>query len=366
MKKNTKPIKVPLPPPVPPPIVHADIVGSGLPIPPIERIKIFSSTQWEEFVLEWADSLREEYSVVERCGGAGDMGRDIIGTCKNDDEKWENYQCKHYKHPLMPSDIWVELGKLIFYTRHGEYVYPNRYYFVAPQGAGTGLSNLLKKPEKLRAGLFANWNEKCREMITSTTKIELDADLKEYIERLDFSIFEAVPPLRIIDQHANTRWHIARFGGGLPSRPPVESPPIEPTVVEANYVRQLFDAYGEQLHRKINSKSDLTVETEHNEHCDSRIEFYSAESLRAFSRDTLPPGQFEILQDEVHSGIKDEIRAKHSDGYSRVLAVVKTARTLQLTGHALVGRISVRDYGGICHQLANDLKVKWVNNDNRK
>jgi len=36
---------------------------------------------------------------------------------------------------------------------------------------------------------------------------------------------------------------------------------------------------------------------------ESRIQFYSAESLRVFSRDTLPPGEFKKLQDEFYGGI---------------------------------------------------------------
>jgi hypothetical protein len=37
--------------------------------------------EWEEFILEWVDALRlnQQYSEVHRCGGKGDMGRDIIG-----------------------------------------------------------------------------------------------------------------------------------------------------------------------------------------------------------------------------------------------------------------------------------------------
>ena len=53
-------------------------------------------------------------------------------------------------------------------------------------------------------------------------------------------------------------------------------------------------------------------------------------------------------------------RGDHADGYRRVVAVVKTARTLQLTSHPLISRIHNRDRGGICHQLANDGKVRWV------
>jgi hypothetical protein len=40
--------------------------------------------------------------------------------------------------------------------------------------------------------------------------------------------------------------------------------------------------------------------------------------------------------------------------------VVKTARSLQLTTNPLTKRIHTRDRGGICHQLANDRKVRWV------
>jgi hypothetical protein len=341
--------------------ISAGTVASGQMIPPIDRIKIFSPTQWEEFVLEWADSIRPEYSAVERCGGAGDMGRDIIGICSTPGNVWDNYQCKHYGHPLRPSDIWVELGKLVYYTRRGDYTYPREYYFIAPQGAGTRLSNLFKKPNDLRVGLIDAWDERCRNNITSTGPVDLDQNLRDYILSLDFSIFKVIQPLRLIEQHAKTRWHVYRFGGGLPQRLPAEVPPTEPTVFEANYVRALLDAYGDYLKRSLGSISDLKEESDLLDHFgDSRLEFYSAESLRTFSRDTLPQGEFEKLQEEVHSGIKDEIRANHPDGYRRVLAVVRTARVLPLSAHALSSRLSVRDYGGICHQLANDKKVRWV------
>jgi hypothetical protein len=349
-------------------IPPAPVVGTspiavtvGLPIPPIDRIKIFSSTQWEEFVLEWVDSLRAKYGQVERWGGAGDMGVDVVATDAEDRSLWDNFQCKHYRDPLRPSDIWVEIGKLVYYTHRGEYTCPRRYFFVAPQGAGTKLSNLFKRPQDLRDDLIANWDGHCRTGITSTQAIDLDDGLLCHIAKMDFSIFEAIPPLRILDGHAKTRWHVARFGGGLPARSVTPEPPASPTPQEANYVRELLDAYGDHLRQTIRTVTDLATQPDLVEHFgDSRLEFYCAESLRAFSRDTLPPGEFEKLQDEVHAGIKDEVRSDHTDGYQRVIAVVKTARSLQLTGHALQSCMSVRDRGGICHQLANDQKVRWV------
>ena len=360
----TKPIarSVPIPAPsAPPPGLAADVVASGQPVHPEDRIKLFTAGQWELFVHEWVDSLRDQYDLVERCGASGDMGRDIIATVKGGNGAWDNYQCKHYEDSLKPSDIWIELGKLAYYTKRGDYTYPRRYYFIAPRGAGTKLSNLLKKPETLRAELFKQWEAHCREGITKTEKVECDAAMRAHIEGLDFSIFEATPVLRIIDAHAQTRWYAARFGGGLPPRPKPLTPPPTPGASETVFVRELYLAYGDHLKQEVNDVADLADRDALREHfSDARIEFYSAESLRTFSRDTLPPGEFEKLQEEVHAGIKDDLRDDHADGYRRVVAVVKTARLLPLDAHSLRSRIHTRDRGGICHQLANDGKVRWV------
>lgn len=338
-----------------------DLVAAGLPIPPIERIRIFSPGQWEDFVLEWADSLRGQYGTVERCGGAGDMGRDIIAFDKVSPAIWDNYQCKHYKAGLTPGNIWLELGKLVYYTYIDEYTYPRKYIFVAPEGAGTKLSNLLRKPASLKAQLIDNWDQHCKAGISAKFEVKLDAALRVYLDALDFSIFEAVPPLRIIDEHAKTRWYATRFGGGLPPRPKGFKPPLAVAAHEVAYIRSLLDAYGDHLKFNVHTVADLDAHDDVREHFnDARLEFYSAESLRAFSRDTLPPGAFEELQDELHGGIKDEMRGAHSDGFRRVLAVVKTAKLLPITDHALKERLSLIDKGGICHQLANDGKIWWV------
>lgn len=361
MKMVPPPVTIPQPA-APPPGLTADIVAAGLPVHPEDRVRLFSADQWERFVQEWVDSLRDEYELVERCGGAGDMGRDVIATVKGDSGAWDNYQCKHYEKALTPGDIWVELGKLAYYTLRGEYSYPRRYYFVAPRGVGPKLSNLLKKPDALRAELLANWEKACRTEITKIEAVECDAMMKAHIASLDFSIFQTMPILRIIEGHAKTRWYAARFGGGLPLRPEPLSPPSVPAANEAVFVGELRRAYVDHLKcdaKDLDAEIDACDDIREHFH-DARVEFYSAEGLRTFSRDTLPQGEFERLQDEVHSGIRDEVRGNHSDGYYRILAVVKTARALQLTSNPLTTRITTRDRGGICHQLANDGKVRWV------
>ncbi len=90
MKRIPPPVPIPAPP-APPPGLADDVVASGLPVHPEDRIKLFSPSQWELFVQEWVDSLRGEYEFVERCGGAGDMGRDVIATVKGGKGAWDNW-----------------------------------------------------------------------------------------------------------------------------------------------------------------------------------------------------------------------------------------------------------------------------------
>jgi hypothetical protein len=205
---------------------------------------------------------------VEKCGGAGDMGRDVIANDGADDSIWDNYQCKHYDHPLRPTDIWLELAKLAFYAQRGEYTYPREYAFVAPYGAGTKLSNLLRKPEELRHGLKDNWDGYCKAGITSTQEVKLENELLAYVNGMDFSIFSATPPLRLIDAHAKTRWRVARFGGGLPPRPEVPSPPMTPDKSETQYIEQLWDAYADHLNVAVSCADDLGERTDLVEHLD--------------------------------------------------------------------------------------------------
>lgn len=336
-------------------------VVTGIAVPPIKFIRLFSPDDWEEFVLEWADSFRDDYFIVNRAGGAGDMGRDVVASVDDSETVWDNFQCKHYRSAITPSDVWCEFGKLIYYACRGEFTYPRKYVFVAPQGAGNKLAKMLKDPDLLKTELKANWASHCEKTITATKAVALEGKLLGYLDQADFSIFSAIPPLRLIDEHRKTSYHVYRFGGGLPSRPAAKAPPAKVADIEARYVRALLDAYGSNLSQilkradELNSFDDLRAHFER-----SRHEFYSAESLKLFSRDTLPPGCFEKLQQEYFDGIMDEVDSEHVDGFARVKAVIKLARQFQMTSHPLWSRVEMRDSGGICHQLANDERLRWV------
>jgi hypothetical protein len=353
---KTQPLALPLVPLT----VPADFVALGPPVPALIRLRIMSPAEWEDFVLEWAHSLKAKYQDVEKCGGAGDMGRDVVAYEKRGQEDpWDNYQCKHYNHPLHPSDVWVELGKLCYYTHVGEYSYPRAYFFVSPRGAGNALSKLLRSPIRLKQELLALWDEKVRSAITSAGPIDLNAALASHIAGLDFSHITAMSPLTLVDGHQQTPWYAARFGGGLPARPKVPAPPTTVGGHESTYVRKLLDAYEDRLKHSIGSADDL-ADVQLRAHLErSRREFYCAEALNEFSKDNVPPGTFDRLLDEVHSGIVDVVEAAHTDAVERVLATVGQAKVLPLATNALVTRITSSDKGGMCHQLANGGKVSW-------
>ena len=328
-------------------------------VPAIDLLRVFSPSQWEDFALEWAHSLKSRYHRVERCGGAGDLGRDVVAFVS--DDEWHNYQCKHYKEPLQPNQVVLELGKLCYYVQQQAFSAPSKYYFVAPQGAGNSLSLLFKKPEELRARLIKDWATKCEEHITSTKNVPLAGKLRAFVESFDFSIVSYVPPMELIEQHAQTRWHAARFPGGLPPRPPAEVPDLNKETFESPYIGRLLEAYSDHAGVLL-TVADLVAHNTLQRHLlRSRERFFHAESLRNFSRDNLPPGQFEDLQEEFFDAVIDTVEDTcHADGFQRVKAATGVAQRLDPMNNALCQVLGVKDKAGICHQLADNARLKWV------
>jgi hypothetical protein len=358
MAFKTKPLAKPAPPST---ALTPDAALLGPRVKPIEHMQLMSSDEWENLTCEWLYSLGL-HARIEKYAGSGDQGLDVVAfESATNDEPWDSYQCKHYDHKLAPGDIWTELGKLVYYTFRGEYSVPRNHYFVAPHGAGTELSKLLHKPELVREGLLENWEKKCRTKITSKQDIQLDDDLKTYIDGFNFGIVTAVSPHAIInDLHSAPAVYVLYFGGGITKeRAPVGSPPVEVQAIETNYVRALLDAYEHRLGTPLTTPAELNHQDLGAHFARSRHEFYSAESLREFSRDSVPAGTFESLLDDVHSGVVDVEQAQHTDAVERVLAVVKQAKALHITSNALIKVTRPADQGGMCHQLANDFRLRW-------
>src|ERR1700712_4228222 len=136
----------------------ASHVVGGLPIPKVTRVKIFFPEEFEGFVEEWASSLTSIYFKVRRFAGSGDMGIDIAGFTTDNGfaNAWDNYQCKRYDHPLRPSDIYKEIGKIIYYSWCGEFSVPRKHYFAGSQDVGTSLEKLFSDAPKLKQAMREN------------------------------------------------------------------------------------------------------------------------------------------------------------------------------------------------------------------
>lgn len=170
--------------------------------------------------------------------------------------------------------------------------------------------------------------------------------------------------MELIEGHSKTGFHAVRFGGGLPPRPDPSLPPEAPADNESRYIHQLLEAYGDHVGSNLIDPSALAPYTQlKRDFLRQRERFYHAESLRNFARDTVPEGTFSALQDEIFHGVVDVCEGGYGDGFERMKATVAHASSVATTANPLVSTIKAQDRQGICHQLANDDRLKWVPKD---
>jgi hypothetical protein len=335
----------------------------GPPIEPLTRILVYDAATWETFIHEWVSHcLKSKYAKVLRFTGANDRGIDIAGF---EDDKlldgvWDNYQCKHYDKPIPPSTAWPEIGKILWHSFNGHYRPPRAYYFVAPRGTGTTLTQYLANSAILKTELVKAWDKSVHDSITSTQSVLLEGKFGAYVDQFDFSIFKPVAVREVVEQHRSSPYFIARFGGGLPARPKPDLPPGEIQPHESIYVGKLLDAYADHTKAAVPDLITLKNWSKLDQHFKRQREaFFHAESLRVFVRDKVEPGTFESLQDEIYHGVIDTHDGDHQDGYERVVAVTTVAQSIQLDAHPLAPSTMTKDRHGICHQLANDDRLQW-------
>ncbi|WDM21263.1 ABC-three component system protein [Paenibacillus polymyxa] len=342
------------------------LYGMAITIPAIELLTLFSDTEFERFIQEWATGYLLEivgYKKVYRNAGAGDKGRDVVACHDESGEKWDCYQCKHYDHPLTPSDVWVEFGKLCYYTFHNEFTVPQKYIFATSKGVGPLLKSYIQNPEQLKNNLILNWEKHCKNKITDTGIVELTEELKGYVEKFDFKIVGFLDPLEVIEQHRKTPYYVPRFGGGFNKFREQAITPEEIQESELTYVTKLLEAYSEDKGVTFNNTEELMSYNIYKNHFQrERIHYHKAQSLASFERDTLPEGAdaFAKLKNSVFMGVIDTVESDFSSGFARVKEVTKTARSLQLSGNPLISVVEDDDRHGICHHLANDGLIEWV------
>jgi hypothetical protein len=169
----------------------------------------------------------------------------------------------------------------------------------------------------------------------------------------------------MIASHSKTPFHAVRFGGGLPVRPESQKPPKDVAENESRYIHELLLAYGDCEGEKVNDIQWLESNIKYKKNLQRQRErFYSAESLRNFSRDNVPLGTFESLQDDVYQGVVDVCDSDYENGFERMNATINQSACLSIDSSALRSVTRIMDKQGICHQLVNKEKLKWVDDEN--
>lgn len=340
---------------------------AGAYVAPLDRLKIMSAADFEKLVYQWAHfCLKKQYKEVRLIAGAGDQGRDVVGYKDAQGtvpRKWDLYQCKHYAQKLTPTDIYLELGKLTYYTFSGVFpIRPDKFWFVSPNGYGPKLQGFFEKPDLMRDGLIAKWKELCETKISDSGPILLEGAFESFVKAFDFSIVSGLEPVELLDQYSKTPFYAQYFGGPLRKRPPDAVAPVEiDTPKEARYVKQLLLVLGEDLKTAIKHHRELGSFPKHKQQFDScRKYFYKAETLKEFARDAYPvDAPFDNLSTQIFDGIQPVLGTNHKASLEKLNAVHQAATQIQLNANILVPQVEAGDRIGICHHLVNDGKVEW-------
>lgn len=330
---------------------------------PPQVIQHFSADEWEAFVLEALGASEPGYARIERRGGAGDKGRDVI-ACTADTPvagPFDLYQCKKYGKALGLNEVWTELGKLCVFTHRGDYPVPRRYRFAAPHNVTVHLANLLDNPVELRARVIEHWAVQCESRISQGRRFPLVGTLKAYVEQFNFGIVHYSPVNELLNLHKRTPYWSARFKRDYPDRPKADAPPPDLQPQEMRYVRQLLDAYGQHVGTQLADVAALGSNHTLSQHFHGcRKDFFMADGLNRFYRDQSAEGAFEYVKEQVEQGIRHTLFAPHQNAYHRVCATLTQAAGLPLAQTAWGYCVQPGDKSGICHHLANDDKLKWV------
>lgn len=349
------------------PKIDIELYGTDTNIAPIDKVHIMDEDSFEQFTLEWLYGCKKSnYVSMRKIGGAGDKGRDIVAYYA--DNSLDYYQCKHYNASLYPTNYYLELGKLCYYTYKKEIALPKIYYIIASNDIGSSLQDLIDSPDDLLENLKSNWDKYCRTKITKTEEISLEGNFLNYVDLFDFSIVKTYPMAQVVDEYLNTIYGNIRFGGrkiDLPT-PIVPSNSIEPD--EMTYIKELLSAYSDELKVKIDTVKSLEAYKDYFSHLNrQRKDYYSAETIRRFVRDTLTDSkQFDVLKDEVYDGIIDTHEQRYDSGYKRLVDVLIQASKTTTSKSLLDSKlhcIGNSERKGICHMLVNDQKIGWVNDD---
>ena len=347
------------------PISDNSIVGITPSMSPIDRWGTYSHEEFEYFILERARVfLKKGYHVLKR-GGAGDKGIDVLVS----DQAGHHiiYQCKKYSSRFKLSDTLTEIGKICYYSYIGRIPKPMEYYLVAYSDLADDTIKFFNNKSKISEILIENWDQRCKNKITTTQSIKLDKELENYIKLFNFSSFSYKGISEILEEHKETVYFAFRFGGELTIHRPINTVPSEIQLLESKYISKLFEVYSEELGMDVLNESQLKKYDMklYDNFQTQRERFFSAENLRLFAKDSmLLENEFDKLKNEIYDAIVDSLYKRNISAYEKLDECLTKAANVAVTDNLLTkcGIVGSIDRKGVCHHLANERdNVKWKN-----
>lgn len=326
----------------------------------IKTIRAYDDKEWEIFIREWMAGLKMRYHEVKRFGAGGDKGRDVVAftDSRKFEGVWDNCQCKHFEQPLSVTKALIDIAKIVYHSYDKSFRVPRRSDFLAPKGVSMELQDLLGNPTQLRDTVIGRWNTSCAGNLVSGQRFKLAGDLGDFVSNFDYSVFGWKTLDEVLDDYRATAYWSERFGGLLPQAP-LGAVPAEIAASESVYIRHLLDAYEERLGIWLSTVEDLSAD-EHlsGDLVEQRVRFYDAEAFVGFYRDQTEPGTTESFQRDIFDVAREVMNRKYTDGVERLSAAMELSASTTPSG--LLGPYSrPRVRQGVCHQLANEDKLRW-------
>ncbi len=161
------------------------------------------------------------------------------------------------------------------------------------------------------------------------------------------------------------------IGGETITLPEQLRPPDDIVQEKQPYIEQLFKAYADALGKESVTKEDIvTLPKRYREnYVDQCKSYYGADYIQHSVREVFDDGenQFNILKEDAHEGIKETYWGEYSNGYARLIAVLKKITSTTLSKSVLTqirNLIGNLEKKGVCHILVNDGTIEsWVVED---
>lgn len=326
----------------------------------LRRLSAASDKTLEIFVHHLVSLETQTYRDHDSYGGSGDKGRDVAAflTDRRHEGEWHNFQCKHYRRPLGPDYILLELGKTFYHASEGAFILPSRYVFVVPGNLSAPARELFDHKSRMKQAFVEGWDAHCSKKIVKGVTVPFSDTIRTLVESFDFDCVVAWESSKIMTL-PNVTYAAAKAFGDDPGDAPQGAVPETVDLQSEHYGEQLRMVYSENDGREYADAAAILTHEEHGEDFQMhRRRYFDAVEFERFFSDKVGRETVDEYRDNLQSAVHEAYRS--GAGLSRVRAVMDAAGSARVGGlfdrHS---RVTARVRQGTCHVFANELSMPW-------